>query len=158
MDQGAGFRGPVGAGVFLGTWEKQLDGKRRLQIPQEFRAAFPEVEHKLTCLVTVDRQCLEAGGDALGALYVGRIEEQRFGSDERDALETAFYGGQRELGYDKGGRITLPESLCQAAGLRADVVIVGKGQRFQIWDAARWAEREAGVLALADRVMKGQAG
>lgn len=141
--------------MFLGTYEKQLDSKRRLQIPHEFRTAVPGVEHKLMCLATTDRQCLEAGGDSLAALYMQRIEEQPFGSKARDALETAFFGGQRSLAYDGGGRITLPEGLCQQIGLDKDVVIVGKGHRFQIWDAARWAEREAEVLALADRVLTG---
>ncbi|QLQ13765.1 MAG: hypothetical protein HZY74_11515 [Brevundimonas sp.] len=104
-----------------------MDGKRRLQIPQEFRTAVPGVQDKLMCLATTDRQCLEAGGDSLAALYMQRIEEQPFGSKARDALETAFFGGQRSLGYDSGGRITLPESLCQQIGLDKDVVIVGKG-------------------------------
>jgi Uncharacterized protein conserved in bacteria len=134
-----------------------LDGKRRLQIPHEFRTAVPGVEHKLMCLVSTDSQYLEAGGDSLAALYMQRIEALTFGTDERDALETAFFTTQRSLTYDGGGRITLPEHQCQKVGLGKDVVILGKGQRFQIWDAARWAEREVELMALAGRVLRGQA-
>ncbi|MFJ6024828.1 division/cell wall cluster transcriptional repressor MraZ [Brevundimonas sp. NPDC092305] len=141
--------------MFLGTWEKQLDGKRRLQIPQEFRTAVSGVELGVYCLLAVTDDCLEAGGDALTELYEQRIEALPFGSEERDALEEAFYGGQRQLAYDGGGRITLPESLCEAAGLTSDVVVVGKGRRFQIWDRARFVERNPGRRALASRVLKG---
>ncbi len=141
--------------MFLGTWEKQLDGKRRLQIPQEFRTAVSGVELGVYCLLAVTDDCLEAGGDALTELYEQRIEALPFGSEERDALEEAFYGGQRQLAYDGGGRITLPEALCEAAGLTTDVVVVGKGRRFQIWDRARFVERNPGRRALAGRVLKG---
>ena len=141
--------------MFLGTWEKQLDGKRRLQIPQEFRTAVSGVELGVYCLLAVTDDCLEAGGDALTELYEQRIEALPFGSEERDALEEAFYGGQRQLAYDGGGRITLPEALCEAAGLTTDVVVVGKGRRFQIWDRSRFVERNPGRRALASRVLKG---
>jgi len=148
----------VGAGVFLGTYEKQLDGKRRLQVPQEFRVAGKGVETGVFCLLSLVDDCLEAGGDDLTALYVQRIEALPFGSPARDALEEAFFGGQRHLSYDGGGRITLPESLCQEAGLGEAVVIVGKGSRFQVWDKARWAARKAPVRALARDVFTGQGG
>ena len=71
------------------------------------------------------------------------------------ALEETFYAGQRPLAYDGCGRITLPESLCQDAGLGEDVVIVGLGPRFQIWDRARWNARRDARRALARQVMLG---
>lgn len=148
----------MGRVVFLGTYEKQLDGKRRLQIPQEFRTAATGAEHGVFCLLSLTDECLEAGGDALTALYLQRIEALPFGSERRDALEEAFYGGQRALTYDGGGRITLPDSLCQDAGLSDDVVIVGKGQRFQIWDRARFEARRAPKRALARDTMAGGQG
>lgn len=153
---GAGRHRPgIGQGVFLGTYEKQLDGKRRLQIPQELRSA-PGVELGVFCFLAIADDCLEAGGDELTQLYVQRIEALPFGSAERDALEEAFYGGQRQLAYDGGGRIVLPEALCQAAGLSDDVVVVGKGRRFQIWDRARWQARATASRALAARTLKGE--
>ena len=40
-----------------------------------------------------------------------------------------------KLAYDTAGRITLPETLCQTFGLTDQVVVVGMGERFQIWAA-----------------------
>ena len=148
----------LGQGVFLSTYEKQLDGKRRLLIPQEFRTADNGAEHGVFCFFALADDCLEAGGDRLMAEYVARIEARPFGSDKRTALEETFYAGQRPLSYDGGGRITLPESLCQDAGLGEDVVIVGLGPRFQIWDRARWNTRRDARRALARQVMNGEAG
>ncbi len=111
--------------MFLSTYEKQLDGKRRLLIPQEFRTTENGAEHGVFCFFSIESDCLEAGGDKLMAEYVSMIEELPFGDDVRTALEETFYAGQRPLAYDGGGRITLPEHLCEDAGLGEDVVIVG---------------------------------
>lgn len=148
------------AGVFLSTYEKQLDGKRRLLIPQEFRTAENGAEHGVFCFFSIESDCLEAGGDKLMAEYVSMIEELPFGDDLRTALEETFYAGQRPLSYDGGGRITLPEHLCQDAGLGEDVVIVGLGPRFQIWDRARWNARRDERRALARQAVRerGEAG
>ena len=47
----------------------------------------------------------------------------------------------------RAGRITLPEALCEEAGLGADggdsVMIVGLDDRFQIWSRDKWAARRA---------------
>jgi len=142
--------------VFLGTYEKQLDGKRRLLIPQEFRTADNGAQNGVFCFFSIASDCLEAGGDRLMAEYVARIEALPFGSDERTAMEEAFYAAQRPLSYDSGGRITLPEGLCQEAGLGEDVIIAGMGPRFQIWDRKAWNARRAASRALARKVMNGE--
>ena len=43
-----------------------------------------------------------------------------------------------EVEADKTGRITIPASLREYAGLDRDVVVVGVDTRFEIWDAATW--------------------
>ena len=50
---------------------------------------------------------------------------------------------QTRLTFDGGGRVTLPESLIQDAGLGETVVIVGLGDRFQIWNREAWVARRA---------------
>jgi MraZ protein len=140
--------------VFLSTYEKQLDGKRRLLIPQEFRTADNGAEAGVFCFFSVESDCLEAGGDLLMAEYVDIIEGLPFGDDWRTALEETVYAGQKPLGYDGGGRITLPESLCLEAGLAEDVVIVGLGPRFQIWDRARWNARREERRLLARKALR----
>ena len=140
--------------MFLSTFEKQLDGKRRLLIPQEFRTADNGAEHGVFCFFSVESDCLEAGGDRLMAEYVDLIESLPFGDDWRTALEETVYAGQKPLAYDGGGRITLPEGLCADAGLGEDVVIVGMGTRFQIWDRARWTARKDERRLLARKAMQ----
>lgn len=130
-------------GVFLSTVEKQLDAKRRLLIPQDFRTSENGAEHAIFVFPSIEADCLEAGGDPLFATYVEMIRSLPFGSEQRSALEWQVLGEQNRLAFDGGGRITLPEALVAEAGLGDSVMIVGLGDRFQIWSKDAWAARRA---------------
>ena len=54
-----------------------------------------------------------------------------------------FLAGAATVEVDKQGRILLPNSLREFAYLEKDVVIVGVGNRVEIWDKARWNESTA---------------
>ena len=145
--------------MFLSTFEKQLDSKRRIVVPLEFRAAAAGPFDGVFCFPSIEADCIEAGGKALFDRYAALIEELPFGDPLRSALETSILGGARPLSYDTAGRITLPESLCQQFGVTDWVAVVGLGERFQIWPleafrAHREAQREAareGLTALRNQ-------
>jgi len=119
--------------VFLSTAEKQLDAKRRIVLPQDFRAAAAGPFDGVFCFPSIEADCIEGGGQALFETYRGLIEELPFGDPLRSALEVSVYGGMARLSYDTAGRITLPETLCERFGLTDWVAVVGLGERFQIW-------------------------
>jgi MraZ protein len=140
--------------VFLSTFEKQLDAKRRIVVPQEFRALAAGPFDGVFCFPSIEADCIEGGGKALFDRYVGVIEELPFGDPLRSALETSILGGMAKLSFDPAGRITLPETLCDLFGLTDEVVLVGLGDRFQIWardafQAHRAAQRELARDGLA---------
>jgi len=129
--------------VFLSTFEKQLDGKRRIVVPQEFRALTAGPFDGVFCFPSIEADCIEGGGKALFDRYQGLIEELPFGDPVRSALETSIFGGVHQLSFDTAGRITLPETLCQAFGLTDWVAVVGLGERFQIWEREAFRAHKA---------------
>jgi MraZ protein len=129
--------------VFLSTFEKQLDSKRRIVVPQDFRAVAAGPFGGVFCFPSIEADCIEGGGKPLFDQYQSLIQELPLGDALRLPLETVVFGGMRELAFDTAGRITLPESLCEAFGLTDWVSVVGLGDRFQIW------EREAFRVHLA---------
>ena len=44
---------------------------------------------------------------------------------------------------DGAGRILVPPALRQYAGLEHHVVLVGQGNKFELWDEARWQDATA---------------
>ena len=148
--------------MFLSTFEKQLDSKRRIVVPQEYRAAAASSFDGVFCFPSFEADCLEGGGKALFDRYADMIEELDFGDPLRTQLETVIYGGMHQLSFDTAGRIVLPESLCEQFGLTDWVAIVGLRDRFQIWDRERfraWREeqRAAAKSGLAELRMKQRA-
>ena len=51
--------------MFLSTFEKQLDAKRRIVVPQEFRALVSGPFDGVFCFPSIEADCLEGGGKAL---------------------------------------------------------------------------------------------
>src|SRR4051794_18444773 len=140
--------------MFLSTFEKQLDAKRRIVVPQEFRALTSGPFDGVFCFPSIEADCIEGGGQALFDRYKGVIDELEFGDPLRSALETSVLGGMARLSYDTAGRITLPEALCESFGLSDWVAVVGLGDRFQIWNreafqAHRAAQRDTARDGLA---------
>ena len=141
--------------MFLSTFEKQLDAKRRIVAPADFRAQIAGPFDGVFCFPSIEADCIEGGGQPLFQRYQALIEELEFGDRVRSALETSVFGGTVRLSFDTAGRITLPETLCDMFGLTDWVTVVGLGERFQIWDrdafrAHRAEQREVARKGLAD--------
>jgi len=121
---------------------------------QEFRALAAGPFDGVFCFPSIEADCVEGGGQAFFDRYLSVIEELEFGDPLRTALETSVLGGMAKLSFDTAGRITLPETLCESFGLTDWVVVVGLGDRFQIWSkdafhAHRAAQRELARDGLA---------
>jgi MraZ protein len=137
--------------VFLSTIERQLDSKRRIVLPADFRAPGAGLFDGVFCFPSIEADCVEGGGQALFDTYRGVIDELPFGDELRSAMEVSVLGGMAKLAWDPAGRITLPEAMCEMFGISDWVSVVGLGDRFQIWsretfaahrDKARMAARQ----------------
>jgi len=130
--------------VFVGSYPLRLDEKGRLALPVRFRE------------LVADGMVIKKGQErCVYGLTKSRVAEQSAALAQMAPADTAAarmrarlgFGSMVEVEPDKTGRITLPASLREYAGLDRDVVVVGVDTRFEIWDAATWdayvAEQEA---------------
>ncbi|ODT88394.1 division/cell wall cluster transcriptional repressor MraZ [Phenylobacterium sp. SCN 70-31] len=141
--------------MFLSTFEKQLDAKRRIVVPQDYRAALSGPVDGVFLFPSIRSDCLEGGGQALFDRYGAVADELEFGDELRDSIERNVFGEMQRLSFDTAGRITLPESLCEQYGLTDWVAVVGLRDRFEIWErdayrAQRAADRERARAGLAE--------
>jgi MraZ protein len=124
--------------VFLGEYQHSLDAKGRIILPSRYRSRL-EAGCVLTrgqdnCLSVYPREEFDRIAEKLGRT---RQSSQR----ARNLVRQFFSGAQEEV-PDRQGRATIPEPLRVYAGLDRDVAIIGAGNRFEIWDRARWAEQQ----------------
>ncbi len=57
-----------------------------------------------------------------------------------------FLGNATDVDIDASSRVLIAPELRTAAGLTRDVMLLGMGSHFELWDAARYAEHEAKVM------------
>lgn len=124
-----------------------LDGKGRVAIPARHREYLREVcGGRLVVTVDLDR-CL---------LIYPRPEwldvEQRLvslSSTNRDArrLKRLLVGYAEECDMDGQGRILVSQPLRAFAGLDKRLVLVGQGNKFELWDEERWNALSEELLA-----------
>ncbi len=122
--------------MYFGETAINLDAKGRLAMPMRYRDAIQE-----QCS---GRLVLTYSAFDSGALYLYPEQEWERVRDEVMGLST-FNPGHRSLQRklvgsasavepDGNGRIQLPQTLRQVAGLDKRVVLLGMGNRFEIWD------------------------
>ena len=62
-------------------------------------------------------------------------------------MERFFYGSSHDAELDAAGRIMVPSFLGEHAALAKDVVVVGVGDRMELWDRTAWAEHRSVLLS-----------
>jgi len=142
---------------FVGNHTMRLDAKGRASIPAPFRSVLARDGFDgLYCYPTLDREAIDAGGNALLAEIEKLIEQFPPYAEEREELTVALYGTSETLKIDGEGRVVLTEGLKAHAGIAEAVVFVGLGQKFQLWEPERFrahlAKATATVRALTKQI------
>ena len=128
---------------FVSTFTNKIDAKGRVSIPAAFRAVLERDGYAggIYCYPSLDSPALDAGGERLAKKIDELLADLPDYSDERDELSVALYGDVQVLSIDQDGRIVLPEALRAHAGITGQVTFVGLGDKFQMWEPERFAER-----------------
>jgi MraZ protein len=136
--------------MFRGANNLTLDVKGRLAMPTRYRERLQErCGGKL--VVTVDRdQCLLIYPFPDWEDIERKLMKLPTLNAQARRLQRLMVGHATELDLDGNGRILLPPNLRAYGLLTRDVVLVGQGLRFELWDETRWNERRDEWLASAD--------
>ena len=130
---------------FLGTHKAKLDAKGRTSVPAQFRAALRQGNENANAALVLrpshKHDCIEAWPADIFQMLSKPLEKMDLFSEDSDDLTTALYADAWPVEADKEGRIVLPDSLVQHAGLTDSVVFMGLGRQFQIWEPAAAARR-----------------
>ncbi|HEB59927.1 MAG TPA: transcriptional regulator MraZ [Gammaproteobacteria bacterium] len=127
--------------MFRGVNNLSLDTKGRMAIPARYRERLESVcQGQL--VITVDRDhCL-----LLYPLREWEIIEHKLVAlpslnPQARRLQRLLIGHATECELDANGRILVPPPLREFAGLDKRVVMIGQGNKFEIWDEERWNTR-----------------
>ena len=92
--------------------------------------------HPVGCLLVFPRPAWEAFRAQLLGLPM-----------EADGWRRFFLGSASDVEVDSSARVLISPELRAAAGLDKDVLLLGMGQRLELWDSVQYAAHQAQVMA-----------
>lgn len=126
---------------YSGTYERAIDAKKRAAVPSAWirgsESDFYVIPHPQDGYLMVmppeefhstEQRIMASGASA---------------QEKRQAIRR-FFSEAHKVTTDKQGRILIPDAHATAADLKAEIVVVGAGRRFEIWSKQR---HEADVSA-----------
>ena len=123
--------------MFLGQYVHSFDDKNRLTVPAKYRELIADGAFVVQGL---DRNLMVLTPAAFEIIYQ-RIMAMNLTDPTARLLRRIILGSASQLEVDKSGRILLPQNLREFAGLNGDVVLIGQGDYFEIWEPALWQQQ-----------------
>ena len=125
--------------MFMGEYNHTVDPKGRLIVPSKFReqlgSEFVVTKGLDGCLFVFPNNEWQAFEEKLKTLPLTNKSARQFAR--------FFVAGATPCELDKQGRILLPQTLREFAGLEKDVVLTGMLNRIEIWSKAKWTENNS---------------
>lgn len=124
--------------MFMSEYRHNIDEKGRLIIPAKYRAELGE-----SFIITKGLDgCLFVYPDAEWTALTERMKELPFTKSDARAFVRFFFSGASECNCDSQGRTVIPSNLRTYGQLDREAVIVGVGNRIEIWSGEKWEEFE----------------
>lgn len=127
--------------MFRGANKLTLDTKGRMVMPTRYRDRIAE-RSQGRLVVTIDRdQCLLIYPLPDWEEIERKLMRLPTLNEQARRLQRLMVGHATDLEIDGHGRVLLPPKLREFAGLTRAALLIGQGNRFELWDEARWNER-----------------
>ena len=138
--------------LFFSTIINKMDAKCRVSVPSSFRnslqkqsfnglIAFPSYQNNSIDACGIDR--MESISDSLD-------NSNDYTKEEFDLI-SLYFGEAEQLPFDKEGRIILPKKLIQHAKIAKEVLFVGLGPTFQMWNPSAYDKKKMETIKIAGK-------
>lgn len=122
----------LSSGMLMGTYTHNMDIKGRMNFSTKLREILGDVfiitKGLDGCLFVYSTEGFEELADKIRQVPLSKGRE----------LQRFFMAGACEVEADKQGRILIPQTLRDYAGLEKDIIVIGASTRAEIWDKAKW--------------------
>ncbi|MEI7894252.1 MAG: division/cell wall cluster transcriptional repressor MraZ [Myxococcales bacterium] len=124
--------------MFRGRYEHTIDAKGRTSVPARYRDQLQTIGERRLVVTSALDPCLVA----YTALEWGAFEERLGKLPQFDRavqkLKRIYVSGAVECEIDDSGRILIPPTLREHAGLHKEVLWAGAGKYAELWDKETW--------------------
>lgn len=118
--------------MLIGEYQHTIDPKGRVIVPARFREdlgdSFYVTKGLDGCLFVLSPGEWTRLQERVSAMPISKAR----------GLQRFFFSGAVEAQPDRQGRVLLPQTLREYAGLGKDITFIGASNRAEIWDTAHW--------------------
>ena len=139
-------RDKKGKNMFIGEYNFNIDDSHRINIPNSFKkdlvGTFVIARGFEQCLYVFSQDEWAALSAKLNSLSITKAVNRKF--------NRSFNSGAYEVELDAKGRICINQKLIEYAGLKKECVIIGVGNRIEIWDSEvydNYLNENEGIIA-----------
>ena len=123
--------------MFLSIYENKLDKKGRVSVPASFRSYLSSLGYNgVICYPSFNNQSIEACSQDRIEKLSNTIDSLNPFEEKRDFFATSILSESISLQFDSEGRISLSSKLLKHAKIKNNMLFVGQGKTFQIWEPA----------------------
>jgi MraZ protein len=126
---------------FRGRFDLKLDPKGRLSLPPAFRAVLPNSSAQI--VITNSRyqnlSCLHVYSLSQWQELERKIGKLSSLDPNVQAFQRFYLSGGQVIEVDAQNRILIPQSLRRFAALDSHAIVVGMGEKFEIWSEQSWS-------------------
>ena len=121
--------------MFLSSYENKLDKKGRVSVPATFRSHLSSLGYNgFISYPSFNHSALEACSQDRIEKLSNTIDSLNPFEEKRDYFATSILSESVNLQFDTEGRVSLTEKLLKHANIKSNVLFVGLGKTFQIWE------------------------
>jgi len=138
--------------MFRGVHNINLDAKGRMAVPARFRDSLMQDDQgALVVTIDTEERCLLVYPLKEWEPIQAKLEALPSFNPAARRIQRLIIGHATDVDLDGNGRILLPAPLREYAGLEKKMVMMGQGNKFELWDEAHWQEcRESYLVAMRD--------
>lgn len=137
--------------MFRGINAMTMDAKGRLAVPARYREVLSQMDRG-TLVVTIDTEetCLLLYPQTTWQVIEAKLQQLPSFHPSARRVQRLLIGHASDVELDAHGRVLLPPVLREYAQLDKHVVMIGQGNKFEIWDETLWNQRRHAWLDEGD--------
>jgi MraZ protein len=126
--------------LFTGEHACKMDAKGRLTLPARVKSKLPEASGSQLILSLGLEPCLVLYPLVEYRKIYSRIASMNEFNEEYRRLQRNFFRRIAEVELDGAGRMLIPKSMSGYAQLDKELILVGMGNRIELWNAQVYDE------------------
>lgn len=124
--------------MFRGINAITIDAKGRMAVPARYRDSLST---PLVLTIDTEERCLLLYLEEEWRKIEASLQKLPSFNPAARRIQRLLIGHATELELDAQGRVLLPQELRKYAVIQKQAVLIGQGNKFEIWDEAHWQEK-----------------